>query len=404
MPYRSHARSAGTTVPANPAHSPPSSAALDAFSCSREPNSAVAAPSRWTINGRFLTQKVTGVQRYARSIVDALDDLLFEGHPAACGMEVEILMPRTSARPTLRAISVRQVGPFSGHVWEQVTLPARARGPILSLCNTGPIAARRQIVCIHDLNTLLFPTSYSPAFRALYRILPPLLGRVASTIATVSRFSAGELARRGVSPTDKLVVIPNGHEHVFAWGADDQDVSPAMEPDTIVLLGSLAPHKNIGLILGMADKLAAHGLRIAVIGRQDARVFRNGGVAAEAGVVSWLGALPDADLARLLRSSLCLAFPSLAEGFGLPPLEAMALGCPVVVSDRTSLPEVCGGAALYAPPDRPSEWLDAFLRLKNDAGLRAAMAAKGRDRAALFSWRRSGELYLGAMARVAERS
>jgi glycosyltransferase involved in cell wall biosynthesis len=110
--------------------------------------------------------------------------------------------------------------------------------------------------------------------------------------------------------------------------------------------------------------------------------------------------LPDEELAALLRDSLCLAFPSLAEGFGIPPLEAMALGCPVVASDRASLPEVCGDAALYASATDPEAWHSSFIRLHCDAKLRADLISRGEARARRFSWRASAELYLQTMMQL----
>jgi glycosyltransferase involved in cell wall biosynthesis len=103
-------------------------------------------------------------------------------------------------------------------------------------------------------------------------------------------------------------------------------------------------------------------------------------------------------LAALLQNCLCLAFPSLVEGFGLPALEAMALGCPVVVSDRASLPEICGDAALYASPEDADAWFSRFMELATKPALRERMIARGRAAASRFSWAASAERYLQAMA------
>src|SRR6185312_9511168 len=155
--------------------------------------------------------------------------------------------------------------------------------------------------------------------------------------------------------------------------------------DTIVILGSRAPHKNTGLITGMAERLASAGLRLAIVGGSDPRVFGADAGNAGASNVEWLGRLSDNELAALLKNGLCLAFPSLMEGFGLPALEAMALGCPVVVSDRASLPEICADAALYAAPDDPQRWLAHFLELKKDRELRLALGRRGMAAAQRYS-------------------
>jgi glycosyltransferase involved in cell wall biosynthesis len=353
----------------------------------------------WSINGRFLTQPVTGVQRYAGEIVRALDALLADrpGEP-----EIELLVPPDAkATLPLRNISVRPIGRLRGHLWEQVLLPLNVRGGLLSLCNTGPVALGRQIVCVHDMNTRLCPQSYTPAFRLLYRTLIPALGRRAAAIATVSEHSAVELERFGVCGAEKLFIAPNGHEHIRRWTPRSMPLlSASSAEDTIVLLSSRAPHKNTDLITGMADRLALAGLRLVIVGGSDGRVFGGESDGANAPNVVRLGRLSDDELAALLQNCLCLAFPSLVEGFGLPPLEAMGLGCPVVVSDRASLPEICGDAALYASPEDPDAWFGRFMELATRPALRRRMIARGLAAADRFSWAASAERYLQAMAAV----
>jgi glycosyltransferase involved in cell wall biosynthesis len=116
--------------------------------------------------------------------------------------------------------------------------------------------------------------------------------------------------------------------------------------------------------------------------------------------VRHLGRVNDDDLALLYRRALCLVFPSKTEGFGLPALEAMALGCPVISSDAASLPEVCGEAALYAPPDDAAAWLAAIGRIMKESGLRQRLASRGVTRSKAFSWRQSAEKYLELMYAV----
>jgi glycosyltransferase involved in cell wall biosynthesis len=355
---------------------------------------------QWTINGRFVSQSITGVQRYGQWIVWALDQLLCEDHPLVRGLELELLVPPGATNHLeLRAIRMKSVGSVNGHLWEQIELPRHAPGGVLSLCNTGPVISRKHIVCIHDLNTRSFPSSYSVRFRALYRMLQPALCRRARWIATVSQFSADEIARCSLCPRDRIIVIPNGHEHTKWWGPHHCAATRAAAgPSTVVIVGNTAPHKNVRLILDLAGRLDRAGLRIAVVGLGGSRVFAADAGAPTAHNIAWLGRLSDSELAALLGHCLCLAFPSFVEGFGLPPLEAMALGCPVVASDRASLPEVCGKAALYASPNDPDAWLAQFVRLSQDQELRTRMVAQGRARASMFRWIRSAELYLQAMA------
>ena len=355
---------------------------------------------RWTINGRFLSQPTTGVQRYASEIARSLDALIAERAPLTRGIELSLHCPPGSADIPLLSVERREIGSTGGHVWEQAQLPSSVDGGgLLSLCNTGPLLSRKHIVCIHDANVWNAPQSYSLAFRGLYRTLLPCLGRTAWRVSTVSDFSLRELIRHGIVPAQQAFLAPNGHEHALRWRPEHSAATRlAASQQTIVMIGSAASHKNVELVLNMADRLGEAGLRIAIVGMSDSRVFRTDTARAEARNIHWLGRVSDTELAALLADSLCLAFPSFTEGFGLPVLEAMALGCPVVVSDRASLPEVCGNAALFASPDSPQAWLDCFTRLRDSQALRLQMTNKGRARASAYSWRATALRYLVAMA------
>jgi glycosyltransferase involved in cell wall biosynthesis len=357
---------------------------------------------RWSINGRFLTQKITGVQRYAREIVSAMDMLAADGHPLARELDLTLLVPGSyqGPLPAYETIRIQTVGRLRGHAWEQIELPVHARGGILSLCNTGPLLRRKQVVCIHDLNPFLFPSSYSWLFRTGYGAVVPVLGRTAAGLATVSRFSAQLLVEHGIARGRTPTIAVNGHEHVRRWSPPG--AMPARShASTVLLLGSQARHKNISIVLGLVPRLAARGIDVAVVGGRTPRVFGQFALPPEQQTgIRWLGAVSDDDLASVMQTSLCLAFPSLMEGFGLPPLEAMALGCPVVASKCASLPEVCGDAALYASPTDPEEWLSRLVTLHEDPRLRQTLIAKGRAKAESFSWARSAEIYLNALAEV----
>jgi len=358
-----------------------------------------AMTRHWTINGRFLSQPRTGVQRYAWEIVHELDRQLAQSHPLARELDFELVAPPgVQSMPSLQAIRLRLTHSGSGHLWEQTVLPRHARGGMISLANTGPMLARRHIVCIHDLSTRHFPASYSLPFRLLYRALTPAVGKTSTLITTVSQHSASELVAFGICSREKIVVAPNGHEHALRWKPEHTPETAAVAGrDTIVVIGSPAPHKNIEIILRIAHRLESAGLRVALVGSADPSVYRRAGIG-EARNVHKLGRVPDTALAALLQDGLCLAFPSFVEGFGLPPLEAMAIGCPTVVSDSSCMPEICGDAALYAAPDNPQAWFDSLVQLRHNPALRNSLVERGRRRARVFSWTRSAVSYLQAMA------
>jgi glycosyltransferase involved in cell wall biosynthesis len=347
----------------------------------------------WAINGRFLGQRMTGVQRYAYEIVHALDGLLGAGE-AAPAMRL-IVPPDLEENPPLSNIEIHRTPAGSGHLWDQFVLPFYQGAGVLNLGNSGPLFARRSIVCIHDANTFILPESYSRVFGVTYRKLLPLVGRRAARVATVSRFSADMLTKYGICDEDKIFIAPNGHEHVLRWDAARAKVPVLanVKRRYILLLGSLAKHKNIGVILDQAEALDEAGIEIVVAGGA-ANVFAANAPANSRPNVHRIGFVEDDDLAALYNGALCLVFPSTTEGFGIPPLEAMALGCPVISSNAASLVEVGGDAVTYVAPEDGDGWREAIIALASNADLRASMSAKGRRQALLFSWRRSAEIYL----------
>jgi glycosyltransferase involved in cell wall biosynthesis len=360
------------------------------------------APLNWAINGRFLTQRVTGVQRYALEIVAALDQLLVEQKDIAKRFNVRLIVPpRATTDLLLSRISVQRTKAGSGHAWDQLVLPAYAGSSVLSLGNFGPVLARDQIVCIHDANVFIVPESYSRGFRLAYCNLLPLVGKRARRIATVSQFSADMLVKFGVSTPDKIFIAPNGHEHALRWDAtrSRNPILASMKRPFVLLLGSRARHKNIEIVLDQAEALEAAGIDIIVVGG-GSDIFAAGGPASHRANVHDAGYVSDDDLAALYERALCLVFPSKTEGFGIPPLEAMARGCPVISSKAPSLVEVGGDAVAYVDADRSDDWRDAIIALAGNGARRATMAAAGRTRAGLFSWKRSAQKYLDEMLRL----
>jgi glycosyltransferase involved in cell wall biosynthesis len=365
-------------------------------------SSDVDGERSWLINGRFLTQRMTGVQRYAYEIVTALDAILERvGDIPGCPALRLVVPSGASVKAGLTRIGVHRTSFGSGHAWDQLVLPAHARAGVLSLANFGPLLASRHIVCIHDANTFIQPESYSRAFGLTYRMLLPVLGKRASRIATVSRFSANMLVKYGVAREEKIFIAPNGHEHVLRWNAARARASllDSFKRPYVLLLGSAAKHKNVDVILKQAQALDEAGLDIVVAGGGSGIFAAEERTAARSNL-HHVGFISDDDLAALYQRAVCLAFPSLTEGFGIPPLEAMTLGCPVISSDAASLKEVGGDAVLYVPPNDTGRWRDTILMLAGNTELRASLAAKGRLQAKLFSWKSSAQVYLDEIRRL----
>lgn len=332
------------------------------------------------INGRFLTQGLSGVQRVARELVLGLD--------RRTDPDAMLLAPRGTAPPRLRRLRLETGGAFAGQLWEQASLPGLCRRRLLvGLCNLAPLLHPHNLVMIHDTAVFDRPESYSWRFGAWYRAVLPRIGRRARRVLTVSRFSADRLAALGIVPAGQLQVIANGADHILRHPADPGALARfGLEPGRYALVvGSANPAKNVGAALAAVRAADVPGLAAAVVGERPGQpVFASGPGTGLTAVPC--GAVDDRTLRALYEGALCLVFPSLYEGFGLPPLEAMAAGCPVVASDRTALPEVCGHAAILVPPDDIDAIARAIRRLAREPGLRADLAACGRERAAGYRW------------------
>ncbi|MBW6396607.1 glycosyltransferase family 4 protein [Roseomonas sp. HJA6] len=342
------------------------------------------------INGRYLTQGMTGVQRFATEIVAAADALAARSEwPVA-----RVLHPAGARDAGLRSFRAESVGSRSGQAWEQIDLPRALRGDMLvSLGNTAPLMlGARQAVVIHDAGAFDTPESYSFAFRTWYRLMQKRLARSGAMILTVSEFSRARIqAALGVDAG----VIPEGGEHVLRTPADTAIIAKhGLERGRFALVvGNPAAHKNLAALTAAAETLGAHGLTLAVAGAADPAVFRaGGGVAADSAKL--LGRVSDAELRALYENALCLIFPSRYEGFGLPPLEAMVCGCPVLAAHAGAVPEVCGEAALWFDPAQPATLQDTVSRLVEEDGLREGMIRAGLDRARSFTWERAARTLL----------
>ena len=263
-----------------------------------------------------------------------------------------------------------------GHAWEQGWLPVAARRAQWLLCpaNLAPLAARNTAVVIHDAAPLREPSWYSDLYVRWQRFVLPLVARRARLVITVSEFSRREL--RELLGVD-AVVVPGGVDERFTPDAEPA----AFERPYVLTVASRTARKNLGALDECARRLHASGIDLLAVGG-DRPQFNPGGGSSS---VRSLGHVPDEQLPGLYAGARCFVLPSLYEGFGLPCIEAMACGTPVVASNAGALPETCGDAAVLVDPNDAAGIADAVERAIGDERLRAA----GLQRAAQFSWHRT---------------
>ncbi len=356
-------------------------------------------------NGKFLSAQPTGVHRVADELIRHVDATLAARRDLASERRWDLVKPRDARRSMpLSVVRERTAGILTWQAWEQFELPWLANGStLINLCNLAPVFARDSVTMIHDAQVFITPESYSKAFAAWYRFALPAIGRSARMILTVSDYSRRMLVQYGVAPLEKIAVVHNGVDHLTAIAPDPSIVDQlSLAPGRfVVALANTQRHKNIRLLLETFARQRMGGIPLVLIGRAGRDDFGQAGLNVPANVV-FAGAVSDSQMRGLIEAAGCLAFPSTTEGFGLPPLEAMSLGCPVVAAPCGALPEVCGEAALYARPDDPAGWESHILALLESPAERAIRAELGRRQAEQFSWARSADRLLDLVRSAAD--
>jgi glycosyltransferase involved in cell wall biosynthesis len=343
------------------------------------------------INGRFLAQRLTGVQRTAGELVRALDRLMAEDVDLRRTFSAVLLAPPDATlEMPLSCVKYRQAGRFKGHIWEQLELPVLASGGfLLSLCNLGPVLHRNQAVLIHDAQVYALPGNYSRTFRWYYKFVQPLLGRRAKLVLTVSEFSRRQITAYGIAPASKIRVLHNGADHILSEPADGLVLEKhSLRTGRFILaVGSLTRNKNLGMVLKAFQELQDEELTLVLAGISRSSLFADTALEQELRHACLVGGPSDAQLRALYEQAFCLVFPSYYEGFGLPAVEAMLCGCPVIASDSAALPEVCRDGALYCAPDDLAGLVSALRSLRTHPEQAAHLAVRGREIASTYTWR-----------------
>ncbi|GAB4026607.1 glycosyltransferase family 4 protein [Spirosoma gilvum] len=348
------------------------------------------------VNARFLTQKVTGVQRFA----------------------IELSLKIKKIFPTIRFVSPKNIVDSSlaseldvecwgnitnGQMWEQLELPfflRNKKNPILiNLGNSAPIYYNKNIVCVHDIAFYHHPEWYSKQFAFIYKLMIPRVAKNARHLLTVSNYSQDDICRTLHIPKERIDIIYSSVSELFQ--APPSNLLPNRYGRYILGVSSIDPRKNF---LGLIKAFKAARLtdtRLVIVGQQH-KVFADNTLRSliegdEA--VTFTGYVNDNELISLYHHAALFAYPSFFEGFGLPPLEAMACGCPTLVSNTTSLPEVCADASLYVDPYDISSIQAGLERIMTDEALRGELVRLGYERVRYFSEQNSAQKFANIIKR-----
>lgn len=324
------------------------------------------------LNARSLRRPISGVERYTMELSRCMGDSLRRE-------ELEHPIPAPA-----------------GHFWEQFILPFRVKRSELlwSPANTGPLAVCNQVLTLHDTSVLEHPEWYQPAFARWYRFLLPRLARRVRHILTDSEYS-----RRRIL---EVLSLPPGKVSTVSAGVNLSQFRPASEaeiadfrrryslPDTYLLfLGTLEPRKNLSMLVKVWEQVCPQypGLDLVLAGNTSANFAPIQPFPRHARIRQ-IGFVDESDLPALYSGAELFLLPSLSEGFGLPVLEAMACGTPVIASRAGALPEVAGGAAILLDPLNIADWILGISTLLADPGCRQAYRQHGLEHVRRFAWER----------------
>jgi glycosyltransferase involved in cell wall biosynthesis len=296
-------------------------------------------------------------------------------------------------RELAKKLDIIQSGRWTGHAWEQIELPLYLKNHgnplLLNLANTAPLFYQRHIVTIHDVAFFKNPSWFSRSFVTYYKYLIPRIAKSALKIITDSEFSKKEIIHYLGIPEEKINVVYSGISKEFTEGSGKEYKN--QYGNYILTVASLDPRKNLKNIILAFQKLKMNDLKLISIGSENT-IFSDREIKEmirSTKNMIFTGYVSDDELAGFYKNAKCFVYPSLYEGFGLPPLEAMAYGCPVITSSVASLPEVCGDAAYYVNPYEVDEIAKGIQDVLQQPKLQKELIKKGYRRVPLFRWEES---------------
>lgn len=346
------------------------------------------------VNARFLTQDLTGVQRFAIELSRELVKFL--------GDSVKFVSPcNVIQKKIAEEFHVEIVGKKTGYYWEQIELPRylkkKGSPKLMSFCSVAPVFYSNNIVAIHDITWIRFPSTFSRSFRIMYHLLTPILCKKAKKILTVSHFSLKEICGYYGVPRNKIEVVYNAVDARFT-NTDDPNLK---KERYFVAVSSVKENKNFPVVVEAFKRMKEKkcSAKLYIIGDLKGKVFRNVDLSSLENDpdIKFLGRVSDDELIRYYSNAVAFIFPSLYEGFGIPVLEAQACGCPVISSNSSSLPEVLQDSAMLCEPQDVDEFARKMHLLLTREEERAIFVKRGYDNVSRFSWKNSARVILGLL-------
>ena len=342
----------------------------------------------FVVNGRYLTQKATGVHRYAFEICNKLHEM---------GVDFHVAVPNEIHPDYKFSFKVVKCGSFNTHLWEQISLPRYLKSigsPLLiSFTGCGPLNYSNQIMTIHDVSHERYPEWFSKNYYRFYHYMMPRIGKKAHAVLTVSEFSKKEIVDTLGINAEKIHVV---HSNVPFHNKPSKEeiLSFSRNPEAeryILAVSSMDPRKNFVRLVEAFDKIKDKSVKLYIIG-MSFKAFNTPDLQKLIGEnVHLPGYIPDEKLQTMYQNALLSVYPSLYEGFGLPPLESMTYGCPVINSDIPALHEVSQDAALYVDPYNVDDITQKIEQLLVDEPLRTELQEKGLEQIKKYSWDKSAK-------------
>ncbi|MDR1883539.1 MAG: glycosyltransferase family 4 protein [Prevotella sp.] len=345
----------------------------------------------FVVNGRYLTQKATGVHRYAFEICNRLHEM---------GADFRVATPQEIHPDYKFGFRTVKCGCLKAHLWEQISLPRYLKNtgnPLLvSFSGCGPLSYSNQIMTIHDVSHERYPEWFSKNYYRFYHFMMPRTGKMAHAVLTVSEFSKSEIVDTLGIDANKIHVI---HSNAPFRNKPAREEILACKPGPpgekyIIAVSSMDPRKNFSRLVEAFNKIDDKSVKLYIVG-MPFKAFNTPDLKKLTGNNIHLpGYIPDNQLQKMYRNALLSVYPSLYEGFGLPPLEAMTCGCPVICSDIPALREVSESAALYVDPYDVKDMTAKINLLLKEEDLRQTLRLKGMEQIKKYSWDRSaGQVY-----------